>query len=274
MLNGQELGMEPGGRAGMLVLRLVESGVGEHADPGPSGQRVIGQIVQLVLGTHQNAFAASHPGDFVQGRAPDERRNRQHVVAIGHRPPEPIPRVTPIHAENVEPDRVIEKPVGGRETGPGDLVGQRFHPVGKGRRRSFRAEFRQAPDEIRKRAARGSPLPWPGRRFARQRDVPRTVEGEVPRQDGDAQQGRPVFRLETKHPDLGMKRPASRRAHGMHARFQQCVQLASLARDCDAGAIHEDVNSFSLPAQRLKEQQRVGEECLEPVVRAGDKAQR
>ena len=60
----------------------------------------------------------------------------------------------------------------------------------------------------------------------------------------------------------------------MHARFQHRMELASLARDGNAGPIHEDMNSFSRPAQRLKEQKRVGEEFLETVVRTGDKAQR
>ena len=178
------------------------------------------------------------------------------------------------HAEDVEFDGVVEKAVGRRETGPGDLVGQHPHLVGDRRSRLFRAQLWKASNELGKRAASGSLLPGLGRSFARQRDVPGTVEGEIPRQDCYAYQRRSLFGQEAQHPDLGVESPASRRAHGMHARFQHRIELASLAGNGDAGPIHEDVNSFTGPAQCFQQEEGIGEQVLQPVVRPGDKAQR
>ena len=192
----------------------------------------------------------------------------------GNRLPRPTRCSSLAHAEDVELDGVVEKSVGRREAGPCDLVGQRPYLVGDRRSWSFRAQLWKASDELGKRAASGSLLPGLGRSFARQRDVPGTVEGEIPRQDCYAYQRRSVFGQEAQHPDLGVESPAARRAHGMHARFQHRIELASLAGNSDAGPIHEDVNTFSRPAQRFKQEKGIGEQILQPVVRPGDKAQR
>ena len=71
-----------------------------------------------------------------------------------------------------------------------------------------------------------------------------------------------------------MESPATRRAHGMNARFQHRIELASLAENGDPGPIHEDVNSFTRPAQCFEQEKGIGEQVLQPVVRPGDKAQR
>ena len=132
---------------------------------------------------------------------------------------------------------VSKNPSGAGNGVPADLLRQDPNLLGDLRLQRFHAEVRKNSNEFGKWPARGYRALGVGSAFARQRDIPRAVEGEVSREDCDAQQRPLVSPREAHDPDLGVEgSTCCPRARRMDAWLKHRIQLAPCAGNGDPSA--------------------------------------
>ena len=237
--------MQPGRAGAGAVLRLLLSGVRQDEDPPPGSQGAIRQFVQLLLPAHKHVFPFACPVEQrVKRRAVDEGGDGQDAGPAGQRTPGAL---LSGQSEQVKLDGILEPP-GARKPGPPGLSRQSLHRFRNSRLQYLSGQIRQCLQEISQWSARLLLSVCHRRGFARQRNIPGAVEGQVPRQDRHPQQWCPVFGDEPSNPYFGVKYAAVGgvgSTHGMHARFEQRVQRSFLAGNRDAGLVDEDVNAVT-----------------------------
>ena len=144
----------------------------------------------------------------------------------------------------MELDGILESLRAWKPGAPG-LFGQRLHVLRNPWLQCLSGQLRQRLQEVAERLTRRCFLSGLRRSFARQCNIPRAVEGQVPRQDRHPQQRRFAIGNEPGDPDLGVKHPAVGGMYRMYARFEHRVQLSFLAGNRDAGLVDEDVNAIT-----------------------------